>query len=171
MEREFENESSSRTEHEHHGGHHHPTHHKVSIQINRVHHEVHIPSSGRELYRIGDVGPRFSLYLEGEGERKDKLIHDNEEPVHLHGGEHFYSEQTQFCIVVNLTEVTLSGDHLSYEEIVKLAFNVALDPNTSIYSVIFENGGGRRPEGSLTAGHQLHIQDGTVISVTPTNKS
>lgn len=171
MEREFESESLAYTEHGPHGGHHHHTDHKVSIQINRVHHEVHVFSSGRELYRIGDVGSRFGLYREGEGERKDKLVRDTDEPVHLHGGEHFYSEQTQFNVIVNLIEETVSGDHLSFEQIIKLAFNAA--PNTDITSntVTFENGGGRRPEGTLTAGHELHIQDGTVISVTPTNKS
>ncbi len=80
-------------------------------------------------------------------------------------------DKDTFEIFVNGREKFVKSDELTYEEVVKLAFDsIPSGPDISI-TVSFRNGAGRPPEGTLRPGQSAKIQDGTVFDATPTKRS
>ena len=77
----------------------------------------------------------------------------------------------QFDIIVNGRERTVPSDELTFDEIVKLAFDPPPTGPNIMFSVTYRNGGGRPPEGSLAPGGTVKVQEGTVFNVTATAKS
>ena len=81
------------------------------------------------------------------------------------------TEKDKIKIIVNARERTVTSDELSYEEVVRLAFDpIPSGPNIEI-TVSFRNGAGRPRDGKLYPGEKVKIQEGTVFVVTPTDKS
>ena len=80
-------------------------------------------------------------------------------------------DKDTFDIFVNGREKVVKTDELTYEDVVKLAFDpIPSGPNISI-TVSFRNGSGRPPEGTLRPGQSAKIQDGTVFDATATKQS
>lgn len=74
-------------------------------------------------------------------------------------------------IFVNGREKFVKSEEVSYEEVVRLAFDtVPSGPNVTI-TVSFRNGAGRPPEGTLRPGQSTKIHNGTVFDATATNRS
>jgi hypothetical protein len=60
---------------------------------------------------------------------------------------------------------------LSFDQIVKLAFeNPPSGPNI-MFTVTYRNGPPKNPEGTLLEGQSVRIKDKMVFNVTPTDKS
>jgi hypothetical protein len=80
--------------------------------------------------------------------------------------------EREFKIIINGRQKVVHKEHLSFSEIVALAFpDVPPDSNT-IYTVTYRNGGNvHRPEGTLVNGENVRIKNGTIFDVTPTDKS
>ena len=80
-------------------------------------------------------------------------------------------QDKNYDIIVNGRQKTVSSDELTFDEVVKLAFDpVPSDPNI-IFHVLYSNSAGRPPTGKLFAGGTVKLQDGTVFNVSKTNKS
>ena len=109
------------------------------------------------------------------------LVRDSEspddEPVTLEDaapfgkGPVFYTRRkhTQIIIIVNGREKTVSGRTISYEQVVRLAFD-SIDANT-IYTVVFKKGPASNPQGSMVAGDVVKLECGMIFNVTPTSRS
>lgn len=101
----------------------------------------------------------------------------NDEPIALEEaapfdkGPVFYTrrQQTQIKIIVNGREKTVTGKTISYDEVVRLAFN-QIDPNM-LYTVTFKKGPPSNPEGKMVEGDVVKIECGMIFNVTPTRKS
>jgi hypothetical protein len=101
----------------------------------------------------------------------------DDEPVALEDaapfgkGPVFYTRRkhTQITIIVNGREKTVSGRTISYEQVVRLAFD-ASDPDT-IYTVTFKKGPPSNPQGSMVAGDVVKLECGMIFNVTATRKS
>jgi Multiubiquitin len=79
------------------------------------------------------------------------------------------AESHRVTVIVNGQRREVEGDHLSYEQVVRLAFpNV--DPNTA-YTVTYDKGPKENREGSMDAGDKVRIQNGMVFNVSATSKS
>jgi hypothetical protein len=79
--------------------------------------------------------------------------------------------QKDYTIIVNTRQKVVRKQELSYEEVVKLAFeNPPTGPNV-IISVSYTGAVGPKPDGTLAKGGRVKIQDGTVFNVTATDKS
>jgi hypothetical protein len=79
--------------------------------------------------------------------------------------------QKDYTIIVNTRQKVVHREELSYEEIVKLAFeNTPTGPNV-IISVSYTDAVGPKPDGTLAKGGHVRIKDGTVFNVTATDKS
>ena len=86
-------------------------------------------------------------------------------------------DKDQVTIVVNgrqrsLSSNTLSSDgEISFEEIVKLAFDPPPSGPGIVFTMSYRNGAGRPPDGRLVAGQSGKVKDGTVFNVSFTDKS
>ena len=77
-----------------------------------------------------------------------------------------------FWIIVNARRKEVHERHLSFRQVVELAFPDTPPNENIVYTVSYRNGGSERhPEGTLVAGQAVRIKDGTIFDVTATNKS
>lgn len=77
-----------------------------------------------------------------------------------------------FWIIVNARRKEVHERHLSFTQVVELAFPDTPPNENIIYTVTYRNGGSERhPEGTVVAGQSVRIKDGTIFDVTATNKS
>jgi hypothetical protein len=74
-------------------------------------------------------------------------------------------------IVVNGKPRTVTGDELSFENILELAFNPVPSGPNWVFTVTYRRGGGHKPEGTLLPGQRVVIKNGMIFSVTATDKS
>lgn len=147
------------------------------IPMVRIHideHEYHSPNliDGDALYALGHVKPGLELYREVTGDQEDQPVPRGKEHIELVQDEHFHSGGSHhqgFSIVVNGQKKTVKTRRVSFEQVVKLAFDPV--PANSIFTVTYFNGAHDR-EGSLKAGQKVLIKpEGTVFSVTETGQS
>ncbi len=72
-------------------------------------------------------------------------------------------------IIVNGRPREVTGNKISYEEVVKLAFPDDPSNQDSDYTVAYANPHGR--DGTLVAGQEITVREGMVFNVTKTNRS
>ena len=66
----------------------------------------------------------------------------------------------------------LSSDgELSFDQVVKLAFDPPPSGRDIVFTMSYRNSAGRPPDGRLVAGQSVKVQDGTVFNVSFTDKS
>lgn len=68
------------------------------------------------------------------------------------------------------SELSSDGE-LSFDQVVRIAFDPPPSGQNIVITVTYRNGAGRPPEGRLLAGQRVKVQDGTIFNVTPTDKS
>lgn len=73
-------------------------------------------------------------------------------------------------IIVNARKKTVEKEEISFEELIRLAYdNPPSGPNW-VFTVTYHRGHGDK-EGSLHAGENVKVKDGMVFDVTATDKS
>lgn len=86
-------------------------------------------------------------------------------------------DKDMVTIIVNgrekgISTSTLSPDgELSFDQVVKLAYESPPSGPDIVFTMSYRNGAGRPPEGRLVAGQSVKIQDGTVFNVSFTDRS
>src|SRR5262249_29142229 len=112
--------------------------HEVRIHIDQKPYHSPTPTDGEALYALGNVKPGLELYREVSGNREDKPIPRSKEHVHLKQDDHFHSGEPHakaFTIIVNLQKKTVTTKEVSFEQVVKLAFDPV--PANSIFTVTY----------------------------------
>ncbi len=74
-------------------------------------------------------------------------------------------------IVINGTEHAVEKDHLSYEEVIKLAYENPPYGENTLFSVTYRRGNGNKPDGTLTIDECVKVKEGMIFDVTATDKS
>ena len=74
-------------------------------------------------------------------------------------------------IIVNGRQRSVESEELTFDEVVRLAFDQLPTGQDIMLTVTFRNGGGRPSDGSVVSGGSVKVQDGTVFNVTATDKS
>ena len=74
-------------------------------------------------------------------------------------------------IVVNGTQKTVAKDDLTFDEVVKLAFETPPYGENTLFSVTYRRGHGNKPEGILAPGESVKVKGGMIFDVTATDKS
>jgi Multiubiquitin len=144
--------------------------HEIRIHINREPYESPDPTTGVALYVLGKIGPHQELFREVGGDHEDEPVPNDHAPIRLRKDEHFYS-QRDFHIIVNARPKVVPERVLSFDQIVKLAFeNPPSGPNI-MFTITYRHGPPQNPEGSLLEGQSVWIKDKMVFNVTPTDKS
>ena len=81
------------------------------------------------------------------------------------------ARRLRWHIIVNTREKTVDADELTFDHVVRLAFDpVPSGPNIMI-TVSYRHAAGEKHDGTLTQGESVKIKDGTVFVVTATDKS
>lgn len=134
----------------------------------------HSPSltTGAALYLLADVQKGLELYREVQGKREDEPVENTNETIRLVQDEHFHSGPAKvYVIIVNGKEKTVTTKHLTFDEIVDLAFNPRpVGPNI-MFTIKYGHGPKVNREGELQPGQSVTIKERMVFSVTPTDKS
>lgn len=87
-------------------------------------------------------------------------------------GEHGGDREKSITIIVNGREKTVTKDELTFDEIVKLAFDNPPYGANTLFTITYRKGGNEhRPEGHLIEGGTVKVKKGTVFNVTATDKS
>jgi hypothetical protein len=82
------------------------------------------------------------------------------------------TENKTISIIVNGRVKTVpKHDVMTFEDIVKLAFDPPPTGQNVVITVTYHNGHGEKPEGSLRPGETVKVKDGMVFDVTATNLS
>jgi len=143
---------------------------RVRIHIDRERYESLSPTTGGDLYALAQIPEHRELFREIGGDKEDELVNRDGAAVHLAEDEHFYSQKT-INIYVNTETKEVTKRRLSFEDLVKLAFeHPPTGPNIHI-TIEFGNGPPQNPSGDLLKGHKVVVCDGMVFDVVATDRS
>lgn len=77
----------------------------------------------------------------------------------------------QIEIIVNGRAKPVHKSELSFDEVVRLAFDNPPTGPDVVFTVTYHKGHGNKPEGSLVQGQTVKVKDGMEFNVTSTNRS
>ncbi len=130
--------------------------------------------AGSVLYELAKPGQGEAVFLEVRG-GQDRLI-ETEEQVDLtaSGVERFIvgpKPKTNYVITVNGRERTVEDEHVTYEQVVQLAFPGPRPANMT-YSCTYTHAASKPSSGPLSAGGVVTVKkEGTIFNVTGTVQS
>ena len=142
----------------------------IGVHIDREPYDSPDHTTGAALYALGSVAPHHDLFREVAGDAEDELIERNHRPVRLNQDEHFYSQKA-FTIIVNAEAKEVARNRLSFEDVVKLAFEMPPSGPNILITVDYGMGPPANPQGSLQKGQSVRIKNGIVFDVTATDRS
>jgi hypothetical protein len=128
--------------------------------------------SGLTLKKLARVDPAttavwFEVKCGADIQVEDRELFDLSAP----GVERFYTQPKRFTVIVNGRPKEANQTHLSFWEVVKLAFPDAVPSQTTIFTVMYKRGPAHNPEGSMVEGQKVQLKDGMLFNVTRTDKS
>ena len=129
------------------------------------------PTTGADLYALGHVAPDLALFKEVRGNREDRPVPNDGSQLTLHEDEHFHSDMLTITVKVNGTPTEVHKVVLTYAEVVQLAYPSPPDGNNPDFAVTFKHAASAPHHGKLSAGGSVEVKDGTILDVTPTNRS
>jgi hypothetical protein len=102
--------------------------------------------------------------------------HGHHEPHHGqgHDGEghdHHDEPETRITVIVNGRPKHVETRTLSFDEVIRLAFDPVPSGPNILFTISYENGPRENPEGSLMEGGTVKIKSGMIFNVTATDKS
>ncbi len=80
-------------------------------------------------------------------------------------------KEKDFTIIVNARAKVVQDKELTFNQIVGLAFNPVPSGENIVFTILYRNGHGNKPEGSMDEGESVKIKEGMIFDVTPTDKS
>jgi hypothetical protein len=142
----------------------------------RVHIDQHAlqspsPTTGFALYALGHVAADLALFREVRGNREDRPVPKDGAPIILQEDEHFHSGTLVIDILINGTPTEVHKEVLTYAQIVHLAFPTPPDGRNPDFAVTFKHAASVPHHGKLAVGGELAVKNGTILDVTPTNRS
>lgn len=93
---------------------------------------------------------------------------DRAEPGYEGGGR---EPSKSTVIVVNGRQKATAAKELSFDDVVRLAFDDAVFNEVTIYTITFKRGHGDKPEGTLVEGELVKVKEGMIFNVARTDKS
>lgn len=74
-------------------------------------------------------------------------------------------------VIVNAQERVVQKDELTFDEVVRLAFENPPTGQNVLFTITYRRGRGEKPDGTLLEGETLKVKEGMIINVTPTDRS
>jgi Multiubiquitin len=147
----------------------------VRIHIDQKPYHSPDPTTGVDLYELGQVPEGRVLYKERDGNHEDKLVRIDDPKINLTQDEHFHTgdpPEKHYIIIVNTDPFVVDHDVLTFDELVKIAFPVpptGLDPE---FTVSFEHAKSVPHHGDLPQHGSVTVKKhGTIFDVDHTNRS
>jgi len=129
--------------------------------------------SGSALYILAKPSEEEAIFLDVRG-GEDRLIERCDTVELADAGVERFVTATRppqtYEIIVNGRPRTVTGNIVTFDQIVQLAFPGAHDCNT-VYDMTYQKADANPPSGQLGPGGSVKIKKGTVFNVTPTTKS
>jgi len=144
---------------------------EVRVHIDQHPFNCSNPTTGAALYALGHVAPDLALFKEVGGDREDRPVPNDGSQLTLHEDEHFHSGMLTITVKVNGTPTEVHKVVLTYAEVVQLAYPSPPDGNNPDFAVTFKHAASAPHHGKLSAGGSVEVKDGTILDVTPTNRS
>lgn len=149
---------------------------KISIKLNKI--EIEVDDcfmTPLEIMAAGNVDPNeFSLTEIRKGNVEVSYKDDLDHKIAINRNSCFVTKEITNSIefvVVNAKSKEWSETKISFEEVVKLAYNqVSSNPNI-IYTVNYIKGVPSKPEGSMVKGDKISVNNKMIFNVTRTDKS
>lgn len=131
--------------------------------------------NGAEIRMIGLIPKDNQIFLKIHNQ-DDRLIGDDDKvDLAKPGVEQFYSKipegHHKYRIIVNGREKQWPEKTISYDQIVKLAFENYVESSDVIYTVDYTDGPHQNPSGSMVRGDIRFVTNNMIFNVTPTNRS
>lgn len=142
----------------------------VRIHIDGQQYDSPDPTTGGALYELADIGRKRELFRDLPADDEDEFIPNDDTPVDLRKGDHFYTEK-EITIFVNAEPKTTTQPRLSFDDLVKLAFNPVPAGENIMFTIVYSRGPRKNPKGSLLEGDTVRIKKGMVFDVTTTDRS
>jgi hypothetical protein len=139
------------------------------VHINRKSYESPDPTTGEALYVLGEIPEHEKLYREVDGDKEDKFVPKDKEPVRLKENEHFYSQEV-ISIFVNSDEHDVEEKKISYAQVVDLYLGSGGKPSNE-YLVKYSHGPTENPSGTLTPGQKVAVKNDMRFRVAGTGES
>lgn len=143
------------------------------IKVNQEKFRVQSPTSAREILILADDDP-CAYHVEQKFKGQDSVILELDQPIDLTepGIERFITVQTKtISIIINGRAVTVDEKKLSFDELIRLAFDTPPTGENICITVTYRNGPRKNPEGMMIDGDVVKLKSGMVFNVTATDKS
>ncbi|MBL7894531.1 MAG: multiubiquitin domain-containing protein [Bacteroidia bacterium] len=131
--------------------------------------------TGAQVKELGKIPKENEVYLSIKKPWEDELILDETKTDLARPGiEHFYSVkpiELPVVIIVNGRERSWDKRTITFEEVVKLAFDNYMDNGTTLYTVTYKKGPEQNPEGTMVKGDKVFVKNKMIFNVTSTDKS
>lgn len=124
-----------------------------------------------ELRDISGTPEGKELVLERQDEEDVPLPHDGVVDLAERGTEHIRTKARHYVIIVNGREETVAGSHISYAQLVALAFNPVPSGPDVIFTITYRKGPPENPKGTLPEGESVSIKNRMIFDVIQTNRS
>lgn len=141
----------------------------VRIHIDRQQYDSPDPTTGKALYDLADISRKRELFRDLPDD-EDEFVPKDEAPVDLQKGDRFFT-QKEITIFVNAEEKTTSETSLSFEDVVRLAFNPVPAGENIMFTIVYSRGPRKNPKGSLLEGGSVRVKKGMAFDVTTTDRS
>ena len=147
--------------------------HPLRLTVNDKNYDwSHQYITGAEIRNLANIPKEDEIFLAIKKPWEDESIEDDTNvDLARPGIEHFYSKKAVITIIVNGREKPWLEEKISFEEVVKLAFENYIDSNTTVYTVTYKKGPPENPEGSMVKGDKVFVKNKMIFNVTATNKS
>ena len=132
-------------------------------------------TTGASLYSLCSFDDEdFELYREGDDDQDDFAIPNDDSEIQVAADSRFRTGRCRdriFRIIVNAERRKVSKRVLTFDEVVRLAFPDPPSGPYIVFTVTFKKAAGPTNSGSLLPGDSVKIKNGTIFSVTVTDKS
>ena len=146
----------------------------LNLIINGKHYEWHQQYiTGAEVRNLGSIPQEDEIFLAIKKPWEDELILDDlSVDLARPGIEHFFSKMKfPVTIIVNGRERQWNQEKISYEQVVKLAFDNYVDNPKTAYTVTYDKGPKQNHEGTMIKGEVVYVKNKMRFNVTATNQS
>ena len=148
---------------------------KLILIINGIEHEWKQQYiTGVEIRNLGSIQADSEVYLKIKEPWEDELIAENTKvDLARPGLEHFFSiaAAKEIELIVNGRVKKWDKKEISFREVVELAYGAYTDLPTMVYTVAYEDGPVKNPEGSMVRGSVVFVKNKMIFHATATDKS
>ena len=129
---------------------------------------------GAQIRELGNIPVEDDIFLDiKEGWQDDQILDDEVVDLARPGKEKFFSKPrpTEFTIIVNARPHIWKEAHISFEQLVVLAFGSYDNNPNKGYTVTYSRGWEPKPEGTMIKGSIVRVKNKMIFDVTATDKS